>query len=216
MAIQERIMGDNEAAMTAIQQPDYSPEEHSTENDDTPFHQHYQPSVHQDGGVGGSQSGDSSAMNALAAAAEARQSSSPPSSSSSTKGTALNHLTEHIIPASTTTAVAATSSLSTSTTQSQHQITTPSPPLSATNQYIPPGGRVVESGQEQTGRWTREEHEAFLKGLQLYGKEWKKVAAGVKTRTVVQTRTHAQKYFQKMTKGLEVRYSCGCHFFLCE
>ena len=67
-----------------------------------------------------------------------------------------------------------------------------------------PLGKVVESGQEHTGRWTKEEHEAFLSGLQTYGKEWKKVAARVKTRTVVQTRTHAQKYFQKLQKVLEV------------
>eukprot|EP00548_Thalassiothrix_antarctica_P009026 CAMPEP_0194152770 /NCGR_PEP_ID=MMETSP0152-20130528/53887_1 /TAXON_ID=1049557 /ORGANISM="Thalassiothrix antarctica, Strain L6-D1" /LENGTH=1121 /DNA_ID=CAMNT_0038857549 /DNA_START=103 /DNA_END=3468 /DNA_ORIENTATION=- len=63
-------------------------------------------------------------------------------------------------------------------------------------------GRVVESGQEHTGRWTREEHEAFLGALNMYGKEWKKVAAKVKTRTVVQTRTHAQKYFQKLQKAI--------------
>ena len=65
-----------------------------------------------------------------------------------------------------------------------------------------PLGQVVQSGQEHTGRWTREEHEAFLSALQEYGKEWKKVAAKVKTRTVVQTRTHAQKYFQKLQKGM--------------
>ena len=64
-------------------------------------------------------------------------------------------------------------------------------------------GRVVETGQEHTGRWTREEHEAFLSALKMYGKEWKKVAAKVKTRTVVQTRTHAQKYFQKLAKSAE-------------
>jgi len=64
-------------------------------------------------------------------------------------------------------------------------------------------GRVVETGQEHTGRWTKEEHEAFLMALKLYGKEWKKVAAKVKTRTVVQTRTHAQKYFQKLAKANE-------------
>ena len=63
-----------------------------------------------------------------------------------------------------------------------------------------PSGKVVETGHEHTGRWTREEHESFLSALQQYGKEWKKVAAKVKTRTVVQTRTHAQKYFQKLQK----------------
>lgn len=62
-------------------------------------------------------------------------------------------------------------------------------------------GKVVESGHEQTGRWTKQEHEAFLDALRMYGKEWKKVAAKVKTRTVVQTRTHAQKYFQKLQKS---------------
>ena len=55
-------------------------------------------------------------------------------------------------------------------------------------------------GTEHTGRWTKLEHETFLKALRKYGKEWKKVAAMVKTRTVVQTRTHAQKYFQKLQK----------------
>ena len=66
-----------------------------------------------------------------------------------------------------------------------------------------PLGRVVETGHEHTGRWTKEEHDAFLSGLKMYGKEWKKVAAKVKTRTVVQTRTHAQKYFQKLSKATE-------------
>ena len=66
------------------------------------------------------------------------------------------------------------------------------------NKPCTPLGQVVEAGEEQTGRWTREEYEAFLSGLKKYGKEWKKVAAQVKTCTVVQTRTHAQKYFQKL------------------
>ena len=34
----------------------------------------------------------------------------------------------------------------------------------------------------------------------MHGKDWKRVAAHVRTRTVVQTRTHAQKYFQKLAK----------------
>jgi SHAQKYF class myb-like DNA-binding protein len=44
----------------------------------------------------------------------------------------------------------------------------------------------------------------FIKGLDLYGKAWKKIAGIIKTRTVVQIRTHAQKYFLKMAK---VRHS---------
>lgn len=53
------------------------------------------------------------------------------------------------------------------------------------------------------GRWTPEEHQLFLEALSLYGKQWTKIAAKVKTRTVLQTRTHAQKYFIKLQKGLD-------------
>jgi len=52
------------------------------------------------------------------------------------------------------------------------------------------------------GRWTKEEHEAFLEGLKKHGREWKKVAEMIKTRTSAQIRSHAQKYFFKMGKKL--------------
>ena len=51
------------------------------------------------------------------------------------------------------------------------------------------------------GRWTNEEHRLFLKGLELHGKGWKKIASLIKSRTVVQIRTHAQKYFLKVSKA---------------
>lgn len=51
-----------------------------------------------------------------------------------------------------------------------------------------------------TGRWTHDEHQLFLEGLKLYKKQWKQIADLIKTRTVVQIRTHAQKYFQKLMK----------------
>ena len=54
------------------------------------------------------------------------------------------------------------------------------------------------------GRWTKPEHDAFVEGLRLYGKEWKRVAKLIPTRTVVQIRTHAQKYFQKLAKDMGV------------
>lgn len=56
---------------------------------------------------------------------------------------------------------------------------------------------------ENTGRWSNEEHGAFLEGLKAHGKEWKKIAKMIETRTVVQIRTHAQKYFQKLAKSRE-------------
>ncbi|EGB09590.1 hypothetical protein AURANDRAFT_9668, partial [Aureococcus anophagefferens] len=53
---------------------------------------------------------------------------------------------------------------------------------------------------EKTGRWTDEEHTRFLHGLELFGKKWTKVADVVGSRTTVQVRSHAQKYFQKLEK----------------
>ena len=40
----------------------------------------------------------------------------------------------------------------------------------------------------------------FVRGLELHNKQWKLIAELIKTRTVVQVRTHAQKYFQKLVK----------------
>ena len=56
------------------------------------------------------------------------------------------------------------------------------------------------SASYSTGRWTDAEHEAFLRGLQLYGREWKKVAAHIPTRTSAQVRSHAQKHFVKLQR----------------
>ena len=46
----------------------------------------------------------------------------------------------------------------------------------------------------------------FLKGLELYGKSWKKISQIVKTRTVVQIRTHAQKYLIKSDKAKKLGF----------
>lgn len=51
-----------------------------------------------------------------------------------------------------------------------------------------------------SGRWTPAEHEAFLQGLKVYGREWKKVATCIPTRTSAQIRSHAQKYFAKVSR----------------
>ena len=57
-----------------------------------------------------------------------------------------------------------------------------------------------DQGSFYSGRWTEEEHALFLQGLDAYGREWKKIATLIPTRTVVQIRTHAQKYFQRLSK----------------
>jgi SHAQKYF class myb-like DNA-binding protein len=47
------------------------------------------------------------------------------------------------------------------------------------------------------GRWSVEEHQAFLVGLSRYGREWKLIARDIGTRTSTQVRSHAQKVFAK-------------------
>ena len=53
--------------------------------------------------------------------------------------------------------------------------------------------RVVEN----KGKWSENEHRAFVKGLVLYGKDWKRIHTLVPSRTLLQIRTHAQKYLKK-------------------
>ena len=64
----------------------------------------------------------------------------------------------------------------------------------------PRGGGGKKEGDENTGRWSKKEHDLFVECLTKYGKDWKKMADFLKTRTVVQIRTHAQKYFQRVAK----------------
>lgn len=58
-----------------------------------------------------------------------------------------------------------------------------------------------ESRKIAVGRWTDEEHNLFLEALEAFPyRAWKKIATRIQTRTVVQIRTHAQKYYQKLSK----------------
>ena len=50
---------------------------------------------------------------------------------------------------------------------------------------------------EGEGSWTHDEHTRFLRGLELFGKNWTKVTDVVGSRTNIQVRSHAQTYFQK-------------------
>ena len=54
------------------------------------------------------------------------------------------------------------------------------------------------NGDTNTGRWSSGEHKIFVQQLQRVGKDWRKISEHIKTRSAVQVRTHAQKYFLKL------------------
>lgn len=72
-----------------------------------------------------------------------------------------------------------------------------------------------ESNEKKTnsGAWTCTEHELFLKGHQIHGRNWAIISKEfVKTRSRMQVASHAQKYFQKEIK--KQQKTLKYHFYI--
>ena len=54
--------------------------------------------------------------------------------------------------------------------------------------------------QRRREKWTMEEHELFIQGIEQYGRNWESVEQVVGSKTRKQIRSHAQKYFEKLKK----------------
>ena len=65
------------------------------------------------------------------------------------------------------------------------------------------------NSKESIGRWTNQEQGAFIVGLKRYGRNWKRVQRLIKTRTLTQIRTHAQKFFRKVRSVSFFRREAG-------
>lgn len=58
-----------------------------------------------------------------------------------------------------------------------------------------------ESKKVMQGRWSKSESERFVKALEKFGRNWVEVQKIVKTRSLTQVRSHAQKYFLSLNKN---------------
>ncbi|GFP99071.1 titan-like protein [Phtheirospermum japonicum] len=62
---------------------------------------------------------------------------------------------------------------------------------------------------KQRERWTEDEHRKFVEALKLYGRAWRHIEEHVGTKTAIQIRSHAQKFFAKVMRDSNID-GAGC------
>ncbi|KAK6153231.1 hypothetical protein DH2020_012870 [Rehmannia glutinosa] len=62
---------------------------------------------------------------------------------------------------------------------------------------------------KQRERWTEDEHQKFVEALKLYGRAWRQIEEHVGTKSAIQIRSHAQKFFAKVMRDSNID-AAGC------
>ena len=66
---------------------------------------------------------------------------------------------------------------------------------------------LQKKDNKKQGRWSQEEQDRFLKGCYFFKNDWVKIKDYIKTRTIPQIRSHAQKYLIKICRKYSIKLS---------
>ena len=66
---------------------------------------------------------------------------------------------------------------------------------------------LQKKDNKKQSRWSQEEQDRFLKGCYFFKNDWEKIKDYIKTRTIPQIRSHAQKYLIKICRKYSIKLS---------
>ncbi|CAL5069594.1 unnamed protein product [Urochloa decumbens] len=77
--------------------------------------------------------------------------------------------------------------------------------LNSSTTDLPEGARTPKARKpytisKQREKWTEDEHKLFLEALHKHGRAWRRIQEHIGSKTAVQIRSHAQKFFSKIIR----------------